>query len=144
MFGIVSTGPSSLAIDLTYDLKRLDEAIKKISGAGLKPNDILRASESADGPSEVRYRAHVAFSTAYDLMKNLEQVHNRRKALDLRQRRLRLQPVRQPSRQKARADDAAERGTEPGRAVGRTTRPSCGAARGSSSPTRTWRASWRT
>ncbi|RPJ73330.1 MAG: VWA domain-containing protein [Acidobacteria bacterium] len=81
MFGIVSTGPSSLAIDLTYDRKRLDEAIKKISGAGLKPSDILMGSESADGPSEVRYRAHVAFRTAWDLMKNLEQVHNRRKAL---------------------------------------------------------------
>ena len=29
MFGIVSTGPSSLAIDMTYDRKRLDEAIKQ-------------------------------------------------------------------------------------------------------------------
>ena len=30
MFSIVSTGPSSLAIDPTYDRKVLDEAIKKI------------------------------------------------------------------------------------------------------------------
>jgi VWFA-related protein len=81
MFGIVSTGPSSLSIDLTYDLKRLDEAIKRISGAGLKPNEIVTGGETSEGPNEVRYRAHVAFSTAYDLMKNLEQVHNRRKAL---------------------------------------------------------------
>ncbi|HXH04968.1 MAG TPA: VWA domain-containing protein [Vicinamibacterales bacterium] len=80
MFGIVSTGPSSLAIDLTYDRRRLDEAIKRISGAGLRPQDILDAPEGAEGPSEVRYRAHVAFSTAYDIMKKLEQVHNRRKA----------------------------------------------------------------
>ena len=28
----------------------------------------------------MRYRAHVAFDTAYNIMKNLEQVHNRRKA----------------------------------------------------------------
>ena len=28
----------------------------------------------------MRYRAHVAFSTAYDILKGLEQVHNRRKA----------------------------------------------------------------
>src|SRR5581483_977062 len=35
----------------------------------------------AQGPSEVRYRAHVAFSTVNDLLQNLEQVHNRRKAL---------------------------------------------------------------
>jgi VWFA-related protein len=81
LFGIVSTGPSSISIDMTYDRKRIDEAIKRISGAGLKPTDILTAPETAEGPSEVRYRAHVAFRTAWDLMKNLEQVHNRRKAL---------------------------------------------------------------
>jgi VWFA-related protein len=80
MFGIVSTGPSSLAVDMTYDRKRLDEAIDRIAGNGLKPSDILSAPEGAQGPSEVRYRAHVAFSTAYDIMKNLEKVHNRRKA----------------------------------------------------------------
>jgi VWFA-related protein len=80
MFGIVSTGPSSIAIDLTYDRKRLDEALDKVSGAGLRPNEILDAPVGAEGPSEVRYRAHVAFGTAYDIMKQLEQVHNRRKA----------------------------------------------------------------
>ena len=81
MFGIVSTGPSSLAIDLTYDRQVLDAAIKKISGNGLRPNDIIQGAETSEGPSEVRYRAHVAFSTAYDLMRNLEKVHNRRKAV---------------------------------------------------------------
>ena len=82
LFGVVSTGPSSISIDLTYDLKRLDEAMKKISGAGLRPQEIIEGGTSSEeGPSEVRYRAHVAFSTAYDLMAELEQVHNRRKAL---------------------------------------------------------------
>jgi VWFA-related protein len=81
MFGIVSTGPSSLAIDLTYDRQVLDAAIKKITGNGLRPNDIIQGAETSEGPSEVRYRAHVAFSTAYDLMRNLEKVHNRRKAV---------------------------------------------------------------
>jgi VWFA-related protein len=80
MFGIVSTGPSSLAVELTYDRKRLDAAIQKISGAGLAPKEILDQPEGAQGVAEIRYRAHVAFSTAYDIMKNLEQVHNRRKA----------------------------------------------------------------
>lgn len=81
LFGIVSTGPSSLSINLTYDRKRLDEAINRISGAGLKPSEIVSAPETSEGPSEVRYRAHVAFRTAWDLMKNLEQVRDRRKAL---------------------------------------------------------------
>lgn len=80
MFGIVSTGPSSLSIDLTYDRRRLDEAIKKISGSALQPKDILDVPEGSQGPPEVRHRAHVAFSTANDMMRQLEQVHNRRKA----------------------------------------------------------------
>jgi len=81
MFGIVSSGPSSIAIDMTYDKNRLEEAIKKIAGSELKPSDIINGASGAEGPSEVRYRAHVAFSTVYDLLNNLEQVHNRRKAL---------------------------------------------------------------
>jgi VWFA-related protein len=80
MFGIVSSGPSSIAIDLTYDMKRMDEALKKIAGSGLKPSEILEQPEGAEGVSEVRYRAHTAFSTAYDILKKLETVHNRRKA----------------------------------------------------------------
>jgi VWFA-related protein len=81
MFAVVSTGPSSIAIDATYDIKRLDEAINKISGAGLKPSEIIETPDGSQGPPEVRYRAHVAFSTAYDMLQNLKQVHNRRKAL---------------------------------------------------------------
>ena len=81
MFGIVSSGPSSIAVDMTYDRSRLDEAIKKIAGNELKPTDIINGPSGAEGPSEVRYRAHVAFSTVDDVLKNLETVHNRRKAL---------------------------------------------------------------
>src|SRR2546423_2429960 len=81
MFGIVSSGPSSIAVDMTYDKSRLDEAIKKIAGNELKPTDIINGPSGAQGPSEVRYRAHVAFSTVNDILQNLEQVHNRRKAL---------------------------------------------------------------
>jgi VWFA-related protein len=81
MFGIVSSGPSSIAIDMTYDRKRLDEAMNKIAGNGLKPSDIIDTPDGSQGPPEVRYRAHVAFSTVYDTLKALEQVHNRRKAV---------------------------------------------------------------
>src|SRR5438034_1638745 len=81
MFGIVSSGPSSIAVDMTYDKSRLDESIKKIAGSELKPSDIIQGPSGAEGPSEVRYRAHVAFSTVNDLLNNLESVHNRRKAL---------------------------------------------------------------
>ena len=80
MFGIVSSGPSSIAIDMTYDRKRLDEAMNKIAGNGLKPSDIIDVPQGSQGPPEVRYRAHVAFSTVNDILTRLEQVHNRRKA----------------------------------------------------------------
>ena len=81
MFGIVSSGPSSIAIDLTYDTKRIDEALKKVMGGALKPTDVIQGPEGQDGPTEVRYRAHVAFSTVADLLDNLSKVHNRRKAV---------------------------------------------------------------
>ncbi len=81
MWGMVSSGPSSLAIDMTYDKSRFEEAIKKITGNGLKPTDIINGPSGAEGPQEVRYRAHVAFSTVNDVLTELEKVHNRRKAL---------------------------------------------------------------
>src|SRR5436189_4547793 len=81
MFGIVSSGPSSIAQDMTYDKTRLDDAIKKIAGNELKPDEIIQGPSGAEGPSGVRYRAHVAFSTVNDVLTQLEQIHNRRKAL---------------------------------------------------------------
>jgi VWFA-related protein len=81
MFGVVSTGTSSIAIDLTYDKKRMDEAIKKIAGSALKPSEIIQGPQGPNGNSELKYRAHVAFSTAYDIVGNLSKVQNRRKAI---------------------------------------------------------------
>src|SRR5215203_2362616 len=81
MFAVVSSGPASIEIPLTYDRRRLDEALKKVTGGGMRPNEILEQPDGAQGPPEIRYRAHTAMSTVYDMLKNLEQVHNRRKAL---------------------------------------------------------------
>ena len=82
MFGIVTTGPSSISQQLTYDRQILESAISSITGNALKPSEILnRGSWGTQGPLEVRHRAHVTFEVAYDLMKNLEKVQNRRKAV---------------------------------------------------------------
>jgi VWFA-related protein len=81
LFGIVSSGPSSISIDMTYDRKRLDDAINKIAGSGLKPSEIINGGSGSEGPTELRYNAHVAFSTMREALDNLEKVHNRRKAL---------------------------------------------------------------
>jgi VWFA-related protein len=77
----VSSGPSSIAVDMTYDKTRIDEAIKKMTGNELKPTEIINGAGGPGGPTEIRYRAHVAFSTMEDALKNLEMVHNRRKAI---------------------------------------------------------------
>jgi VWFA-related protein len=81
MFAVVSSGTSSIAIDLTYDRKRLAEAQSRIMGNGLSPQDILSTPVGADGPAEVRHRVHVAFSTVYELLGRLSDLHDRRKVL---------------------------------------------------------------
>src|SRR5882672_6400849 len=81
LFGIVSSGPSSIQVDMTYDKRQIDEAVQKMTGNELKPTEIIQSGSGPGGPSEIRYRAHVAFSTMNEGLKNLEQVHNRRKAL---------------------------------------------------------------
>jgi VWFA-related protein len=84
LFGIVSSGPSSIAVDMTYDRKRFDEAMNRMTGSGLKPSEIIQmstATGSSQGPAEVRYNAHVAFATMTEALENLEKVKNRRKAL---------------------------------------------------------------
>ena len=81
MFGIVSTGHSSISEQLTYDRQVLESAIERMTGGGLTPKEIIEGQAGSQGPTELRHRAHVAFSTAYDLMKNLEKVQNRRKAV---------------------------------------------------------------
>jgi VWFA-related protein len=82
LFGIVSSGPSSISVQMTYDKRRLDEAINKMTGAELKPEEIIEQSGTAPGaPSEVRFRVGVAFKTVYELLQNLDKVRDRRKAL---------------------------------------------------------------
>jgi len=81
MFGIVTTGTSSISQQLTYDRQVLESAIKRVSGGALKPKEIIEGAQGSQGPTELRHRAQVAFSTGYDLMKNLEKVQNRRKAV---------------------------------------------------------------
>jgi len=81
MFGIVSTGYSSISEQLTYDRQILESAISRITGGGLKKKEIIEGMQGSQGPTELRHRAHVAFSTAYDLMRNLEKLQNRRKAV---------------------------------------------------------------
>jgi VWFA-related protein len=59
----------------------LESAITRVTGSGLRPEDYIKTIQGSQGPAELRYRAHVAFRTAYDLMRNVEALRNRRKAV---------------------------------------------------------------
>jgi VWFA-related protein len=76
LVGVVSTASSSIAIDLTRDRGRLAVAIDRFSGAALKPSEIVQR----DSRSEVGYRAHVAFDTAFNVLKMLDRAPGQRKA----------------------------------------------------------------
>ena len=79
LFGIISTGPSSLSVDMSYDRSKLYSAMERITGDGFNVNETLQMQNGARGPEELRFRAHVAFKTARSVLANLEQVTNRRK-----------------------------------------------------------------
>ena len=82
LFGIVSSGPSSLSIDLTYDRSILRDAEEKIMGDGYNNRQLIQEiSQGVDGPSELRFRGHQAMKTVFQTVRNLEQVQDRRKVL---------------------------------------------------------------
>ncbi|HET9370468.1 MAG TPA: VWA domain-containing protein [Vicinamibacterales bacterium] len=82
LVGIVSSGYSSIAIDLNYDYNhvRFNEAIGKVMGGGQTAAEIASSPETAQGPQGIRYQAHVAFSLAYELLDTASQISNRRKS----------------------------------------------------------------
>jgi VWFA-related protein len=82
LIGIVSSGYSSLAVDLTYDYehRRLNEAIHKVMGGAPSPSDVILMSDNSQGVSNLRYNAHVAFSTAYDILDKAAKITDRRKS----------------------------------------------------------------
>lgn len=83
MFAMISTGPSAVEEPMTYDRNRIQIAISKVKGSGLALQDMFAAGDGALGPPDVRRRAHVAFTVAYQLIQGLENVKDRRKALIL-------------------------------------------------------------
>ena len=81
MLAMFSTGPSSIEIPVSYDKRLLEEAISRVGGHGMSYRDIMDSRDGAQGPQGLRYNAHVAFKTAFELIGNLERMGNRRKVL---------------------------------------------------------------
>jgi VWFA-related protein len=82
---IVGTGYSGLdGYNLMYyyahNHSRLDEAIGKLYGSGMAPEEIVNASQTETGPAGLRYNMDTAFRTAYGILDQLGQITNRRKA----------------------------------------------------------------
>ncbi len=80
LVAMVSSGPSSISTGLTYDRKLIVAAATKIRGSGLTSQEIFRTLETGQGPADVRNRAQQAFYAAYDVLSDLEQIANKRKA----------------------------------------------------------------
>ena len=80
MFGVVSSGPSAINVQMTYDRALLYSAMGKITGDGFSNQEIVeQLAGGPGGPTELRWRAHKAFKLARDIVLNLGEVQNRRK-----------------------------------------------------------------
>jgi VWFA-related protein len=112
LFGILSSGTSSIAIEMTYDRRRLEEAERKIMGTGLTPKDILDVPVGGDGPPEVRHRAHVAFSTAREVVTRLAEIRDRRKAVIYISNGYDLNPFAE-AREKREAERSGDQDADP-------------------------------
>ena len=122
LFGIVSSGPSSIQVDMTYDKSRIDEAIKKMTGNELKPTEIINGAGGPGGPTEIRYRAHVAFSTMTDALEESRGGAQPPQGDRLGERRLRLRAVqgralRHDGPELAVRAERQRPGAQPGRAA---------------------------
>jgi VWFA-related protein len=69
-------------MDPAYDFghRRFDEVINKVMGSGATLKEILDMPQGGDGLAELNHKVQVAFSTAADLLDQLEAVTNQRKA----------------------------------------------------------------
>ena len=77
LFGVVSTGQSSIAIDVTDDRALLDEATARIMGGGFNPNELVENFRpEPQGVRELIVRARMAFNTMRNIIQSLETVQH--------------------------------------------------------------------
>ena len=81
LVAMVSSGPSSIEVQPTYDRKAIAGAATKIRGSAIMPAEIFERLETAQGAGDLRQRAQVAFYAAYNILADLERVQNKRKAV---------------------------------------------------------------
>jgi VWFA-related protein len=81
MVAMISSGPSSIEVPLTFDRKLIAATASKIRGSAMPPSELFRMLETSQGPGDVRQRAQMAFYAAYNMVSELERIENKRKAV---------------------------------------------------------------
>ena len=82
LFGIVSTGPSAIAIDVTDDRGLLEAAAARITGDGFNANELVENfPPDGQGVQELMLRARLAFNTMRNIVRSLEEVRQLRKVV---------------------------------------------------------------
>ena len=79
MFGVMSSGKSSIFVQMNYDRQQLYDAIPKVVGEGLRVQELTAMLTSDPARMENRWRATSAFKQAIRTVQNLEEIQNRRK-----------------------------------------------------------------
>ena len=81
LVAMVSSGPSAIEIQPTYDRKEIAAGANRIRGSAMNPTELFRLLETSQGPGDLRQRAQLAFYTAYNILGSIERVQNKRKAV---------------------------------------------------------------
>jgi VWFA-related protein len=81
LVSVVSSGPSAIEVQPTYDRKEVAASITRIRGSAMTAGEIFKLLETSRGPGDVRQRAQVAFYTAYNILSSIERIANKRKAV---------------------------------------------------------------
>jgi VWFA-related protein len=82
LVGFVSSGMSSIELSPAYDYqhRRFNEVINKVVGSSPTIESMVNMQAGLDGLSELNHNVAVAFQTAYNLLTQLEEVRDKRKA----------------------------------------------------------------
>jgi VWFA-related protein len=81
LVSVVSSGPSAIEVQPTYDRKEVAASITRVRGSAMTAGEIFKLLETSQGPGDLRQRAQVAFYTAYNILSSIERVANKRKAV---------------------------------------------------------------
>ncbi|MEQ1870935.1 MAG: VWA domain-containing protein [Vicinamibacterales bacterium] len=81
LVAMISSGPSAVEISGTHDRALIAAAASQVRGSAVTAAEIFQMPETSQGAADLRRRAQVAFQTTYRLLRELEEVRDRRKVV---------------------------------------------------------------